>query len=47
MTSACFAVPCDFALRIGSYSFNTQRKVAKDRKARAGLNREAYKPETQ
>src|SRR6266404_2853186 len=33
-TFACFAVLCDFAPRIGSYSFNIQRKVAKDCKAR-------------
>ncbi len=37
ITSACFAVLCAFALSIGSYSFNTQRKGANDRKAREGL----------
>jgi len=37
ITFACFAVLCVFALRIGSYSFNTQRKDSKDHKARKGL----------
>src|SRR5258707_5875647 len=43
ITSACFAVLCDFAQGIEGVRPNTQRKVAKDRKAREGLTRR-YKP---